>query len=351
MKLPVVMLVKPLKSFAARVRAKEGWVFKGPSIFGTAYATLIILGESSSSVWRWLLFLLLSLAAAGIYANVLNDLTDQQADRISNKPNRMNGRSALFKLSTISVGILLGILSALFLVPFPWALVLYVSIFLTFTAYSLRPLRLKQRGFWGALADASAARLLPHLFAAVLMVYSADNVNEVSESLLALWMFFIGVWSIGVGLRCILRHQIVDVENDRIAKVNTFAITASVPKLQKLARWLFFPMEVIGLSGVLWLINQPLLWCFLGLYLLIEWVRHRCRRGHVVILMPIKNSRLLLMQYYDLFYPLAFLAMLVHRSPQNMLLLAAHLSLFPHRLLWLSREILALAKIGIKNVA
>lgn len=345
----LIVLIKTLNSFANTVRAKEWWGSKGPPLFGTAYATLVFLDFPSDSVWPWLLFLLFSLAAVGIYTNVINDLSDQHADRVSGKHNRMYGRSRLFKISMLSSGVLLGVLSSLILVPFPWALGLYIGMFITFTAYSLKPLRLKQRGFFGVLADAVGALLLPHLFSVVLMIYSVGMVHEVDEPLLPLWIFLIGVWSTTFGLKGILRHQIVDAKNDRAAKICTFAVAVSVSKIKIIGKWFLFPVEIASFAGILWLVNEPLPWCFLILYLLIEWLRYHCWGMSSVIFVPMKKRRLFLVEYYGLFYPLVFLFMLVQKSPQNIVLLAAHLSLFPHRLHLLSQDVWRLVKIAVKN--
>lgn len=344
MNLSLTTVIKKSKYFASTVRVKEWWGSKGPPIFGTAYATLVFLDASSASTWRWLLFLLLSLVAVGIYTNVINDLTDQYADHISGKPNRMYGRSRLFKLFMLCIGIAMGVFFSIFLIPFPWALALYVSMFIAFTAYSVRPLRLKQRGFFGPIADAVGARLLSHLFAVVLMIYSAGGTNRIDNHLLVVWIFWVGVWSGALGLRTIFRHQIIDMENDKRANINTFAVAASVGTLHKICKRFVFPLEMVSFLVVLYLIDKPLIWCSLVLYLSIEWLRYHCWKAGTVILMPIRRHRVFLMQYYGLFYPLAFLMLLVQQSPLNSVLLATHLCLFPHRLYLLSKDVWGLLR-------
>ena len=79
-----------------------------------------------------------------------------------------------------------------------------------FAAYSLPPLRLKGRGSWGILADASGA----HLFPALMAVF-AISVATSGTPPAALWTATVAVWAMAWGARGIIGHQIADETHDR----------------------------------------------------------------------------------------------------------------------------------------
>lgn len=340
-------LVNQFKQVLTLIRAREWWSFKGAPVLGTAYATTMILNTPLTLIWTFPLFLLI--AVVGSYVNLLNDFCDQEEDRISGKTNRMLGRSSLFKVIALVACIVPGLLAAGLLIQMPIALGIYLGIWVVFTAYSVPPVRLKQRGFWGVLADAFGAHVLPQLFAVTFIIYATGKTTP------TLWVLFISIWALASGLRGILWHQLIDFENDSTAQVNTFAVASSPITLELLGKWVVFPVEIATFAVLLILANNVLVWAFLVLYLATEWLRHYFWQINIVIVKPRQNNwhdlsdRLVLIEYYDVFYPLAFLGTAVWHSSVSLIILGVHGFLYAGRIwLWL-RDIWRLLRWEIPN--
>lgn len=312
-----------LERFATLVRGSQWWEFKGVPVLATFYATAVLLNVSLIALWPLLLFLLLSLAAAAAFANVLNDLADEKDDLACGKPNRMVGRSRFFKVATLAACLLPGVVAIALLSQAPVALALYLGIWLVFAAYSPPPVRLKQRGFWGVLADATGAHLLPVLFAVATVSYWTGAKIPLT------WWIAVGIWAMALGVRGILWHQLVDLEGDRVSGVNTFAVRTSPEIVQQLARWVVFPVEAIAFAVLLFLSHNLLVWLLLGFYLSLGWLRHYFWRLDLIIVVNSEKYRIALYEYYNVFYPLAFLSTATLNEPLNILIAIAHFTLFP----------------------
>jgi 4-hydroxybenzoate polyprenyltransferase len=312
-----------LGRFSTLVRGYQWWEFKGAPVLGTVYATSALLNVSLIALWPLLLFILFWLAVAAAYANILNDLADQKDDLVAGKENRMAGRSRFFKVAILAACLLPGVVAMAILSQAPVALALYLGIWLVFATYSLPPLRLKQRGFWGVLADATGANLLPQLFAVATIGY------WVGEKIPLMWWIAVGIWAMACGVRGILWHQLVDLENDRVSGVNTFAVRTSPERVQQLARWVIFPLEAIAFATLLFLSHNLLAWLLLGFYLSLGWLRHYFWRLDLIIVVSSEKYRIALYEYYNVFYPLAFLTTVALNEPLNSLIALAHFTLFP----------------------
>jgi hypothetical protein len=80
-------------------------------------------------------------------------------------------------------------------------------------AYSVKHIRLKERGFWGVVTDAAYAHLIPEIILLVL-------INKFSNQFFVPIFFLLLSFSIGV--RDILIHQFKDYENDKKSHTKTF---------------------------------------------------------------------------------------------------------------------------------
>lgn len=322
-----------LQKLAAIIRANEWWAFKGSPVLATAYATASILNIPLFSLWNSLIFLLISLTVVAIYAHLLNDLSDQDEDLIAGKSNGLLGRSKSFKIIAITSCLFPGILAIGVLIKLPLALAIYISNLLIFMAYSIPPIRLKQRGILGVLADATGAHLLPNLFSVVWIAH-------VSEQKIPLpWIILVGIWSLATGLRGIIWHQIKDIENDRLTGVNTFAVQTSIETLKGLGKWVVFPLEVTAFTGMMIVCGNYLLVIFLLIYLVTQWLRYQFWQINSIIVAPVSSDSIILEEYYTLFYPIAFLVLAAWQNRLNLIFLVIHLILYPNRLWWWLRDI------------
>ncbi len=336
----IINFIDNLQQKLSVTRAAEWWYFKGAPVLGTVYIASAMLDLSPTQIWQLLIFILFSLAITAAYANMLNDFSDQKDDLACGKKNGMIGRSPLFKITIFALCILPGLAIAYTLSPIPTALIMYVSMWGTFSAYSLPPLRLKTKGLWGVLADSAGAHLLPQMYAvSVVMGWSGKNLPLI-------WLIALAIWSFFAGIRGIFWHQLKDLENDRQTGVNTFATDNSPESLQKYAQFLIFPLEIMAFTVVLILSNNILVWFFMGIYLLSEWRRQKDPSINMIIVAPQNNyDRFAMYKYYEVLYPLAFLLQLAWQNPFNWLLVAIHFILYPKRLWYWGKNLIDSSKI------
>ncbi|AFZ59055.1 UbiA family prenyltransferase [Anabaena cylindrica FACHB-243] len=325
------------------VRAKEWWSYKLAPVLGTAYATAAILNISLISLWSTLLFLLFALVIGASYASLINNICDQEEDQISGKANYFIGRSK-FLIALAMIGcIVLGLIVSGLLIQVPLALCFYIGNWLLFTVYSVPPIRLKNRGIWGGLAIAMGESLVPQILSIFLIAHNTD------KPLSATWLTMIAIWAFALGLRSILWHQILDFENDHLAGINTFAVNTSKQTLQRLGKWVVFPIEFLSLLVILLLSNNVFGWIFIGIYFFTEFLRYYFWKLSIVIIEPTNKHRLFLFEYYDVFYPLSFLALSSCQDPTNLIILGFHLLFYYSRIWWWMKDFWGLLRWEIPN--
>jgi len=315
------------------VRAVEWWEFKFSPIFATAYATAFLLKISIISLWPMLLLLLVALTACAAYVSVINDLTDFKDDQASGKANRLVGKSRAFIITLLACCILSGSAVAIDWRSEPLLLFLYLASWIVFTLYSLPPVRLKKRGVFGLLADASGAHLFPTLLA-VALVYTW-HVGPVDK----LWFASVAIWSLSFGLRGILWHQLSDLHNDEKIGLATFARKHKIELLRGLGNFIIFPVEVGAFCFMLWHTGSRLAILLLGYYALFTFLRKRLWGVNLVVVVPEARFHITMQEYYEVFFPLAFLLSSSGRYPFDALIIVPHLLLFPRRALQSVKDI------------
>jgi len=315
-------------------RAVEWWEFKIAPMFATVYATAVLSQSSLLSLRFFPLFLLVSLAVGGAYVSLINDLTDVEDDAASGKRNRLANKSVLFKTTLLLFCLLPGLAINIF-----WARVdsltfyLYLSAWIAYTLYSLSPFRFKKRGFLGVLADASGAHLFPQLY-----IVSATSF-WLGQPVNFKWFAAVGVWSLACGVRGILWHQVLDASNDIKANVNTFVRKHSRATACWLGERIIFRIELLAFVAMIIIARNYIAAIFLVIYFLLVWARSVVWEIDVVIVAPQKKYQILMHEYYEVFYPLAFLLTAVFRSPLDIFFLVAHFILFPRRAVVCIKEI------------
>lgn len=141
---------------------------------------------------------------------LVNDISDYEIDR------KIGKKKVITEMKFSSVILLLCIASAVGIIP----LILYscnllgviisAVIYICGFSYSLKPLRLKERGLFGTVFCSIAQKCIPVLL--IILVLRAD----ISLVLMLLMNFFIG-------MRYILIHQLIDKSNDEASDVSTFS--------------------------------------------------------------------------------------------------------------------------------
>jgi 4-hydroxybenzoate polyprenyltransferase len=329
---------RPWLELSRTARAAEWWEFKLSPILATAYATAFLLKISIISLWPLLLLLLVALAACATYVSVINDLTDFKDDLASGKANRLVGKSPAFVAAVFACCVLPGAAVAFGWRGEPLLLSLYLASWAAFTLYSLRPFRLKGRGVLGLLADASGAHLFPSLLAAAVACGGAARRAD------AFWFAAVGAWALSFGLRGILWHQLFDLNNDEKIGLSTFARRHDAGSLRRLGDFVVFPAELAAFCLMLWLAGSPLAFALLCYYALLSFMRKRFWGMGLTVVAPKANAYIAMQEYYEVFFPLAFLLSSSARYPLDALLVTPHLLLFPRRALRSAKDVRVFGK-------
>lgn len=180
------------------------------------YANFFVLLLLSNFIYQNDIFidffvLLISYVFIGIAGFLLNDFFDAEPDRIAGK----NNITLRYRPAHVAIVIFILILSGLVLsstisIHIVYLLLLQLSLLI---AYSVKHIRLKEKGFLGVVTDAAYAHLIPEIILLAL-IHKFSN------------QFFVPVFflllSFSVGVRDIIVHQLNDYENDKKSNTKTF---------------------------------------------------------------------------------------------------------------------------------
>jgi 4-hydroxybenzoate polyprenyltransferase len=270
--------------------------------------------------------MLVAVSACAAYVSVINDLTDYKEDLASGKANRLVGKSRAFVAAVFAGCVFLGVAVTIYWRRELLLLSLYLASWVAFTLYSLPPFRLKGRGVFGLLADASGAHLFPTLLAVAIVYRHAGSVDTV-------WFVAVAVWSLSFGLRGILWHQLNDKHNDEKIGLRTFARRYKIEWLRRLANFIIFPTELAAFCFMLWHAGSRIAVAFLCYYALSTFLRKRLWGVNLVVVVPASRFHMVMQEYYEVFFPLAFLLSSAGRYRMDALVIVPHLLLFPRRML------------------
>ena len=307
------------------IRASEWWGYKVAPLLGIGYATAIKSGKSLLEAGPYLLYIMLALALGAAYVSVINDITDMDEDLAIGKKNRMAGVRPSRRWIFPVLALLLGAVYIATFYPHVLIMALAVMPWVAFSCYSIPPVRLKKRGGWGVLADASGAHLFTSLFIVASMSYYTGQPMD------WIWFSAVGMWALCYGVRGILWHMFFDRENDIASGTPTYA-TAMDPALFRSREWVILVVEMIALGIMLWRIGQPLAVMSLVFYLLFvaaSWRKLEFRI--VVILMPPGYPYpylIFLADFYQVFLPLSLLLRGALAYQYDWIVLFAHIALF-----------------------
>lgn len=262
-------------AFFLPFRAQVWWPHIVPPLLAVAFFALGTAPELTpvDAGLKGLRFLA-SLVGTAAFGYFLNDWADIGPDRRAGKRNF--AAKSPFWLRPFFAAALLGLggLPWLWLWrsgPLAgWALVFWILLVACLVAYSVPPLRLKNRAIGGVLCDMAYGHLLPSLL--TLALFSPVPQWE-RPSLWAGLFFFVFLLKIK-GLRNILLHQVQDRSNDRRNGENTFVVKYGASTAALLLNRLMLPLELLLLLaiGVVMAHWAPIfLWTLLA-YLTLQWL-------------------------------------------------------------------------------
>jgi 4-hydroxybenzoate polyprenyltransferase len=164
------------------------------------------------------------------FGYLVNDFADIDLDARHGKINTFTKDS---KLKAGAIVVFFGILSILFGLRFVHNQIfagLWIIWILLTTFYSLKPLRLKEKGKIGLAVVVLAQRVFP-----ILLLFTAFDYNEFPEFVIfTLYVLF-------RGLSSDLNHQIEDYRNDALTETQTFAVDTGLDRAEKFFR---FSLEI-----------------------------------------------------------------------------------------------------------
>lgn len=308
------------------IRSVEWWEYKLPPLLAIGYGTALKTPGVFMLAIPQLVFLLLALVIGAVYVSIINDMTDIEADLASGKANRMVGIRPEIRWIFPVLCLSSGLVFCYFLYPDLLSIFLYLIPWISFSLYSFRPVRLKNRGIWGVLADASGS----HIFTSLLMVSSISYVT--GQSMDWLWFWSTGVWALCYGSRGILWHQFYDRKNDIQAGLNTYAVNIQ-PNQFRNKEIIIFCIEILAIASMLYSLQLLLPLLFLGLYILLALLRSkRLSYTPVLIISPENRSfHILMADFYQVFFPLSLLITAAFLQPYAWIILLVHLTLFPQK--------------------
>ena len=287
-----------------------------------------------SSLWVSALSLLLAIVAAAIYASVINDVTDLAGDLEAGKRNGVAGRSRSMVATLVALTVSAGFLFAWLWRDGALLLACYLATWLAFSLYSLPPFRFKGRGAAGVLCDAAGEQLFPALVAVFLASRGAERAVS------GAWVASVAVWALAYGLRGIVWHQLTDADNDRAAGFRTF-VRRHPRAAPVIGTFVVFPLELGALAAMLWQIGSAWPAAFLVLYVLYAVRSARRWRTAPVIVVPKPRFFIVLHQFYSDLFPVALLITASVRDRRGLIILAAHLLLFPRAVVHAIRRLSA----------
>ncbi|TKC59255.1 hypothetical protein FBD94_17135 [Pedobacter hiemivivus] len=308
------------------IRSSEWWEYKLPPLLAIGYATAIKSDGQFIKSIPHLLFLLFSLIIGAAYVSIINDITDIDDDAASGKSNRIARINPKVRWVFPTLCLLAGGLCCYYLYPDWLSILLYTIPWICFSLYSFRPIRLKNRGLLGVLADASGS----HIFTSLLMISSISFITN--QSVDWLWFISTGVWALCYGVRGILWHQFYDRKNDIQAQLNTFAVYTD-PKLFRTREVVIFTTELLAMTIMLFCIHYLLPIIALFVYLLVAFSRtYKLSYTPVIIIAPENHPyHILMADFYQVYFPLSLLCTAALDEPYVFIVLIIHLALFPKK--------------------
>ncbi len=187
-----------------------------------AYIALANCNFSTTFVIDFALFIVFASVHSAL-GYVVNDWGDREIDRLHGKSNAFENLSHSQGIATLAVLFVIALISGLPFIRCSFVLPLWLSWAFFSLAYSLKPLRLKERGAWGLGFSSVAQWTLPILltFAAMERFGRWDMV-----------VFAIANTISGATLE--IAHQRYDRSRDLSTKTNTFGTRINSTKLDRL---------------------------------------------------------------------------------------------------------------------
>ena len=240
------------------------------------------------------------------FGYAVNNLSDRRVDEIAGKPNPFiqmkYGTSLLVVIGTLILGLAIATLGF-------WgkwdAIALTAVSFALAAAYSLKPIRFKERGVVGLVVSALAQRVVPLLI--VMQVFNSWTVASIAFAMLA----FV------IGIRFMVIHQMDDLDNDIRSGVATFSTSRGLAYSHRFLMYVVGPLELTMLSTVIIALgfSHPVVASALGVASLLYVALQVRRHGRVTAFIEVFTSYLGFNPVYAIAFPVILCGALVIEQP------------------------------------
>lgn len=324
------------KRFWQLIRAHEWWHYKLPLALAIAYALAWMNNIPFSMLLLPTGLLLMALISAGIWASIINDFMDLDQDRLAGKSTPMMQLSPPFRWAAVACSVALNVIVALVLHRYPASLLLITAIWMTFAAYSMPPIRLKERGAIGLITIAVGEHVLLGLLAVSLVL---ETTGMPVASVPVSWLCAYLGWSAAYGLRGIIWHQICDIQGDQRAGCTTAGAAIGATSMARFGERYVFPVEVFCFILFLIFSHDRMGLVLLPVYAITEWLRCKYLNLNIAIAAPKPNMRFIMLEYYQIYFPLSFLGMALPSDRSARFIFVAFILIFPFPIRLLAHQI------------
>ncbi len=204
-----------MKRVLRYLRAEEWLTSKVTMMLGIQLLMLFVEGENYIEAIKQLAVFFMYTAMFLAFSYVSNDLSDIEVDRLAGKKKIIAALPRPVVYISLALIFVMGNAGVILLsARKELCLILIVLTYFLGVAYSGLGIRFKEKGIWGLVECSFAQRCMP-----LFMILCLRSFSEDSMMVFAGWMCI----SFFDGLRYILIHQCIDLENDKKSGVNTYA--------------------------------------------------------------------------------------------------------------------------------
>ena len=318
----------------APLKASGWWNYKIPPLLGVAYYALASAPAQpafADVAWLLLAWLAAVIGIAG-FGHVLLDAFDVEEDRLLGKSNLWAPLSNAGRVALLVLLLAASWLPWLVLPAGTIVLALVALEFVMFFLYAVPPVRLKERGLPGILADAMYAHALPALWTWIPLSIIAGNRT------FGPFPVVLGIWSFSVGVRHLMQHQAIQLDSDRVANARTYAVRRGRRATLATVMKRVMPLEAVAFVLLLAVVSSSVPLLAAGFAVYATWQVFKFRFLWIARPSLARNTpqwdrvtiagTLLLTRFYERWLPLLLLLTLVSRSPSYLPLLFIHLIVF-----------------------
>jgi len=312
------------------MRISHWWHYKAAPLMAFVYAKAFINHISPLELLPVFVVFFIAIVGLASLGHFINDLADVKEDSLSGKENFIAGMTGKGKAWSAVLLLILSVLPWFYVKTNFFIIVLLILQLTLYITYSFKPMRLKNRHFWGVLADTFYGHIIPALV--VLSVFSYYGNQQQMYSLYNIFSAVLMTWLFTKGIRNIILHQIDDRKKDRIAGIQTFVVKfGDVFSLNFINR-LILPIEFIALTLLLIFACKvfPYFYIYLAAFIVFTIIKFSLWK---VFVLPPRQMRFkflfFLNDFYEDWLPLIMLVYLMSFNYIFFYYLIIHLVLFP----------------------